>query len=530
MSLATRIRGLCRRLRATPRTGEAAGSLDWPAAGNTESGVVEVNGWALFPTSPTARVELFLDGSPIGRARLSSPRPDIAAAWDARHAGISGFTYSADLTEWEAKAQTSLLAVATSIAGERHEIGPVEFEVAPQPAAPIPPPAESAAVRGGGGRPRVLVYTHQLLLGGAQLYLNDLLRAMVEQGAGEFTLVSAVDGPLRAPLEALGVEVHVSGPVPEDDLASHLGRVDELADWARGRGFDVVLVNTATTLALPGAELAAELDIPLVWAIHESQRPPLLWSRVDPGIRARAEAALAGASALVFEADATRLLFEPFAAPDRCLTLPYGLDLAPIEAARAGFDRPAARRERGIPADADVLVCIGTVEPRKAQVLLAQAFGEIVGRHPGARLCIVGGRDDAETRTLEQYVEAAGLGERIEVVPVTPEIQPWYGLADFLICPSDLESLPRTVLEAMAWETPVLATDVFGLSELIKDGTTGLLCETRDLDALAAALDRMLRTAPEQRRAVGAAARSLVEERHRLDRYGRQVAELLRGG
>ena len=49
-------------------------------------------------------------------------------------------------------------------------------------------------------------------------------------------------------------------------------------------------------------------------------------------------------------------------------------------------------------------------------------------------------------------------------------------MSDLLVCASDVESLPRTVLEAMAWELPVLATAVYGLPELIEDGETGWLC------------------------------------------------------
>src|SRR5262249_43829164 len=154
-------------------------------------------------------------------------------------------------------------------------------------------------------------------------------------------------------------------------------------------------------------------------------------------------AALRRAS-LVFEADATRRLFEPYAAPDACVTLPYGLDLEPIESARSGLDKAAARAERGIPPDGVALVCVGTIEPRKAQVPLAQAFGEVAERHPQARLFFVGGRKDEQTATLVRYVKAATLGDRVEVVPITPEVQAWYGMADFLVCPSDLESLPRT--------------------------------------------------------------------------------------
>ena len=100
-------------------------------------------------------------------------------------------------------------------------------------------------------------------------------------------------------------------------------------------------------------------------------------------------------------------------------------------------------------------------------------------------------------------------------------------MADVLVCASDIESTPRTVLEAMAWETPVLGTRVFGLPELIDDGETGWLCQPRDLPALAAGLDRVLSLPAEERQRVGAAGRPLVAERHSLKRYGEEIAALL---
>ena len=373
----------------------------------------------------------------------------------------------------------------------------------------------------------MLAITHQLTLGGAQLYLLDLLRELVRTEAASFTLVSSIDGPLRADVEALGIPVHITSLAPYDDLSSHIGRVDELAAWSETRGVDAVLVNTATAWTIPGAEAATVAGIPIVWAIHESFPLGILLRDFAPKVRERAEQTLGDASSLVFEAEATKRLYEPVAGSERCVMYPYGLDLAPIDAHRAEFDGEAARREAGIPVDVDLVACVGTVEPRKAQAMLAQAFDMIAERHPDAWVAFVGGREDDNTEALERYVESSPYGERMRVIPVTPNVEAWYGMADLLVCASDIESVPRTVLEAMAWETPVLGTRVFGLPELIDDGETGWLCEPRDLPALAAGLDRVLSLPPEERRRVGAAGRPLVAERHSLERYGREIAALL---
>jgi glycosyltransferase involved in cell wall biosynthesis len=110
---------------------------------------------------------------------------------------------------------------------------------------------------------------------------------------------------------------------------------------------------------------------------------------------------------------------------------------------------------------------------------------------------------------------------------MTPDVQDWYGISDLLVCASDIESLPRAVLEAMAWELPVLATSIFGLPELIADGETGWLCEPRDVGALAAALDRVLGQPAEARREVGRRGRRRLEQRHGLDQYCARIAGLL---
>lgn len=509
------------------------GLIDSPEASTTVGReMLEVRGWAVFPSGPTARIEVWLGEESLGFARVGAARPDLEGLTENPHSLASGFDLTADLSEWQGSDGPTLLRViATSATGTRQELDPVQVTVLAsegrrQKPGDLPPPAPTTPRSPIGEGRRLLVCTHQLNLGGAQLYLLDLLSELIRQRAAAPTVVSAMDGPLRRELEELGVPTHISSLLPLDDLSSHIGRVEELAAWASDRDFEVALINTATALTVPGAEAAAQLGIPAIWAIHESFPPAVLWAGLTPEIRERAERALAKAAVALFEAEATQRLFESKLGDGRSLVLPYGVDLEPIDAARGNFDRVAARREAGIPEDAEVVLCVGTVEPRKAQLPLAQAFGLIADRHPRARLVFVGGRDDADSQALSDFIEATG-GDRIELIPVTPDVQPWYGLADMLVCASDIESLPRTVLEAMALETPVLATSVFGLPELIEDGKTGWLCEPRDTVALAEALDRALNSTPEERRGIGEAARRLVERRHALDRYGRDVGHLL---
>jgi glycosyltransferase involved in cell wall biosynthesis len=272
-----------------------------------------------------------------------------------------------------------------------------------------------------------------------------------------------------------------------------------------------------------------------VWALHESFTPPLFWSTVYPPAalhpypRARGEQALGSASVVLFEAEATRRLYLPYADSKRLVTLPYGVDLNALDAATRSIDRASARRSVGLDDDAQVLLCLGAIEPRKSQAMLAQAFARLATKHPRAQLVLVGATEDAY---CAEYIAAlrdhvGRVRTRVRIEPVTADPYPWHAAADVLVCASDIESLPRAVLEAMACGTPVVSTRVFGVPEVIEDERTGFLCDMRDLEDMSRALDRALGASQAERSAIGRAASAHVRARHDPDAYTAKVARLL---
>jgi D-inositol-3-phosphate glycosyltransferase len=509
-----------------------AGAIDLPAPGSVlPRGPVVIRGWALLPEGFPSHVELWVGDVALGRARLGVSRPDLVAPYGSE-GRVAGFEHAVDLGELiELSGDTTVRAVATGSEGDQHSLPPLYVHVAPvvehlgdefRSEPKLSPAPEDG--------PRVVVFTHRLDLGGAQLILLDLLLAMRRESEISFVVVSPRDGELRGPLEEAGIHVHVAGPIPLDDPVSYLGRVHELAAWISRGGFDVALVNTA--MAFPGADAALQAGLPALWAIHESYTPAMLWEAgfggLHPQVRRRADAALAAADAAMFEAEATRRLYVSHV-KGPCITRPYGVDLAALEQARATFDVAQARRERAVPPAARVVLAVGVVEPRKAHIPLIQAFGRIADRHPDALLVVIGAGGDPTSQGLKDYARDCSWADQVRVIPLTADTWPWYGLADLLVCPSDLESLPRCVLEAMWWETPVVATSVFGLPELIDHGRTGWLCPPRDIEALAGALDVALSAPDEQRQAVARTARELVCQRHDLESYASDCRELLQG-
>jgi D-inositol-3-phosphate glycosyltransferase len=213
--------------------------------------------------------------------------------------------------------------------------------------------------------------------------------------------------------------------------------------------------------------------------------------------------------------------------------LPYGIELGRIEPFRRACDPFETRRRLGLPDAATVILCLGVIEPRKAQTCLAQAFGAVADQHPDAVLALVGESAmphlAAHNHALRDHLGRAGLAARTTVIPLVDAPYDWYAVADLFVCPSDVESLPRVVLEAMAFEVPVLASRVFGLPELIEHERNGWLCEPRDVGDLAEALDGALRTAPVRRAEIGREGWRTVHARHDAAAYVERFATLLEG-
>jgi starch synthase len=106
-----------------------------------------------------------------------------------------------------------------------------------------------------------------------------------------------------------------------------------------------------------------------------------------------------------------------------------------------------------------------------------------------------------------------------------PDVIQLYSHAAVFCCPSVYEPFGIINLEAMGCETPVVASAVGGILEVVVDGETGILTPPSDPEALAAALNRLLAN-PDEARGMGLAGRKRVEERFSWARVASLTREL----
>ena len=523
--------------------------IDEPKPGAVlERGFVQLAGWALIPEGPVDRIDVTIDGEPFSRARLCVTRPDLPDTFAMPGAIAGGFQCVLDLTGLPPSAtEVTIGGKVTGRTGLTFDLPQQTWPVAPRDEVIDPDPERSALLRarcreiadrsprpsGGiaGEGPKILAITHNIALGGGQLVMLELLRRFASEHGMTGAVVAPKDGATRGDLEAAGYAVHVAGDYPVDEIEGYEGRLAELVAWAAPQHFDVVLVNTM--LAFPAGDLAARLGLPAVWIVHESYGLEGYWATFEkdglhPYVRERGAEAFRSAARIIFEVDATKELFRGSAGSAPLSTLPYGIDIAAHDREIERLDRGRVRSELGYEPGEFIILCLGTLEPRKGQIQLVKAFSRISAEHPEARLVLVGALDNGYDEEVEDAVEMFGVADRVDIHPVTPDIANHYVASDLLVCASDVESLPRTVLEAMAFRLPVMATDVFGLPEVIEEGRTGWIVESRDTGAMAEGLVRAIGAGPEERHRIAEAARALVEAEHDSPACSARYAEVIR--
>ena len=189
------------------------------------------------------------------------------------------------------------------------------------------------------------------------------------------------------------------------------------------------------------------------------------------------------------------------------------------------LDRPSTP----IP-DRPRFVCVARLDPAKGITILVEAAARLLREGHEFEIVVVG---DGEMRTfLDCVIREHGLERHVRLVgwKAQAEVVEEILAARALVLPSFEEGLPVVFMEALALERPVVSTFIAGIPELVVPDVTGWLVPASDVEALAAAMVKVLEATPAQLQAMGRRGAAMVRERHDAIHEARHMAELFTAG
>lgn len=205
---------------------------------------------------------------------------------------------------------------------------------------------------------------------------------------------------------------------------------------------------------------------------------------------------------------------------DRIDVVPRGRD--PEELGRRSPERRAAARDgMGVGPETAVVLAAARHEHQKGLDVLLEAFPLVLREVPSARL-VVAGREGNQTPLLRTAVERLGLAGAVRFLGVRDDVPDLLCAADVFVLPSRWEGLGSVLLEAMALEAPIVASDVPAVREVVGDGEEARLVPPERPDALAS---RIVATLADARGAADRArrARARFLQRYTIDRVADQM-------
>ena len=322
------------------------------------------------------------------------------------------------------------------------------------------------------------------LFGGGQMSLCDLVQALRGTHVRPLVILPG-RGPLSETLDRRNAEWTVQ-PIPPLSAGAGSAAVStllRLRRLVRDRGIDLLHSDTPRTALYAGltARLTGRRH---VFHLRASKAP----AAVDRLLLALSDRVVA-----VSRAAASRNRALENSA--KTTVVPTGL--SPIDF----LPRPEARLRLDLPQNTFVIGIVGRVEEDKGRDEAVAALASIRRLVPGALLVFLGPVDmqDAWTRTCALRAAASGMAGAVRLAGAHRDAARLMKAFDVLLHPSRHEALPRTVIEALFAEVPVVATSVGGVPEIIDAEQQGCLVPPRDPEALARAVvrlgqDPMLRT------------------------------------
>jgi D-inositol-3-phosphate glycosyltransferase len=349
--------------------------------------------------------------------------------------------------------------------------------------------------------------------GGMNVYVLELSKRLAQRNIGVEVYTRATSSSLPPTVEAFpGVKVHHvhAGPfegLTKGELPGQLcvfAREVLRAEARHHQGWYDLIHSHYWLSGQVGALVRDRWSVPLAHSMHTMAKVKnealALGDTPEPMARLIGEEQVVEAADMLIantDSEAKQLINLYDADPGRVEVVHPGVDLSVFRP----VGQAAARARLGLPADADVLLFAGRIQPLKAPDVLLHAVAALLARDPSLRsrliVPVVGGPSGTgleHPESLAQLASSLGISDVVRFIPPVAQstLVDWYAAATLVCVPSYNESFGLVAVEAQATGTPVVAAAVGGLTTVVRDGVSGLLVEGHDPLDYARAIERVI--------------------------------------
>ncbi len=348
---------------------------------------------------------------------------------------------------------------------------------------------------------RVAYVINEMIVGGTQTHLRQVLRLLDRPRFDPLLVCLSGRGALLEDVRELGVPVFC----PQASLGfqglSLAKRVIAVARLLRQQ--QVKLVHNYLLRAnLVGSLAARTARVPLVLCstrgCHELRGGQLLAAKIGNAL----------ADKVMVNANAVReFVHEHEGCPrEKMFVVPSGIDTGRFSPLKSG----GFKTRLGIPEDRIVIGTVTRQRIRKGVEEFVRAVADLAHDDSRVHGLVVG--EVEEVGELRALMQELGVERKLTLAGRRQDMPEIYSAMDVYVLSSHDEGMSNALLEAMAMERPVVATDVGGTGEVVEHGSTGILVPPKDWKALAAAL-RGIIAEPSRWHEFGRRGRAKVEQR-----------------
>ena len=362
---------------------------------------------------------------------------------------------------------------------------------------------------------KVLHVNTHMDIGGIGQYILSLCGAVKQEGTD--CIVASSGGNLVNELKKRGIRHKYINIKTKFEFSP---KVFKAASYLAGiiREEDIDIVHAHTRVSQVASILASrKADSHYVSTCHGFFKPRLIRRMIDTW----------GEKVVAISAPVKAHLEMDFGVdPSRIELIHNGVDISRFSKIYSGDETAEIKKSIGLK-EGPVIGTMGRLSPVKGQRFLIEAMKYIVSENNRAQCLIIG--SGSEEGVLRDLAKVCGLEESVIFAgPVYDKVPLYLACMDIFVLPSIKEGLGLALLEAMAAARPCVASDIGGISDIIKDEVNGLLAPVGNSRAIGDAISRLLNDKILSGR-LGQKGREFVKENFSLSLMAKMMNKLYKG-